>query len=121
VAENAFPAPPVRPSNVLVWIAGSDTVDTLDDVAQQVSIARRRLADHATPNLHDEVLLDVLRLEPTARSCLNGTDVGDGKEEDGACGFPPDPRWPAIELLPNSPSGCSFLRATSISGIRACA
>jgi hypothetical protein len=83
VAENSFPALPVRPSNVLVWIAGSDTADTLDEAAQQVSIARRRLADHARANGRDEVLLDVLRLEPTRRSCLNGSDVEDGKDEHG--------------------------------------
>jgi len=81
--ENSFPALPVRPSNVLVWIAASDTVDTLDEAAQQVSIARRRLAAHATANGHDEVLLDVLRLEPTRRSCLNGTDVEDRKNGHG--------------------------------------
>jgi hypothetical protein len=75
-AENSFPALPVRPSNVLVWIAGSDTVDTLDEAAQQVSIARRRLASHARAKGRDEALLDVLRLEPTGRSCLNGGDVG---------------------------------------------
>jgi hypothetical protein len=75
-AENAFPALPVRPSNVLVWIAGSDRTNTLDEAAQQVSIARRRLADHAKANGHDEILLDVLRLEPTHRSCLNGGDRG---------------------------------------------
>jgi hypothetical protein len=74
VAENAYPALPVRGSNVLVWVAGSDTADTLDEAAQQVSIARRRLADHAKANGLDEVLLDVLRLEPTDRSCLNGGD-----------------------------------------------
>jgi hypothetical protein len=75
LAENSFPPLPVRSSNVLVWIAGSDTVDTLDDTAEQVSIARRRIADHATANGHDEILLDVLRLEPTDRSCLNGGNV----------------------------------------------
>lgn len=73
-AGNPFPALPVRPSNVLVWIAGSDTVDALDGAAEHVSIARRRLVDHATANGRDEILLDVLRLEPTDRSCLNGTD-----------------------------------------------
>jgi hypothetical protein len=81
--ENSFPALPVRPSNVLVWIAAGDTVDTLDDAAQQVSIARRRLADHSAAEGLDEVLLDVLRLEPTHRSCLNGTDVEVGNDEHG--------------------------------------
>jgi hypothetical protein len=90
--ENPFPALPVRPSNVLVWIAGGDTVDTLDDAAAQVSIARRRLADHAAGNGCNEILLDVLRLEPTRRSCLNGTDVEEGTEHrlriKRACGAP---------------------------------
>jgi hypothetical protein len=78
--ENPFPALPIRPSNVLVWIAGSDTVDTLDHAAQQISIARRRLADQTTVNGHDGVLLDMLRLEPTRRSCLNGGDVEDATD-----------------------------------------
>lgn len=76
-AENSFPALPVRPSNVLVWIAGSDRTDTLDEAAQQVSIARHQLAVQATANGHNEILLDILRLEPTDRSCLNGGDAED--------------------------------------------
>jgi len=78
--ENPYPALPVRPANVLVWIAGGDTVDTLDDAVGQVSVARRRLADHAAANDCNEILLDVLRLEPTRRSCLNGTDFEEGAE-----------------------------------------
>jgi hypothetical protein len=74
LTENSFPALPVRSANVLVWIAGSDTSDALEEAALQVSIARRALQDHATTNGHDEILLDILRLEPTRRSCLNGGD-----------------------------------------------
>jgi hypothetical protein len=73
--ENTFPSLPVRPSNVLMWVAAGDTIETLDDAARQLSIARRQLAVHATANNLDEVLLDVLRLEPTQRSCLNGADI----------------------------------------------
>jgi hypothetical protein len=83
-AENSFPALPFRPSNVLVWIAAGDTVETLDEAAGQISVARRRLADHRLANGRDEVLLDVLRLEPTRRSCLNGTDLAHGKDGLGA-------------------------------------
>jgi hypothetical protein len=79
-AENTFPALPVRPSNVLVWVAAGDTIDTLDEAAHQLSIARHQLADNTTANSLDEVLLDVLRLEPTQRSCLNGTDREDGED-----------------------------------------
>lgn len=81
--ENSYLALPVRRSNVLVWIAAGDTVDALDDAAQQISIARRLLADQAATNGLDEILLDVLRLEPTRRSCLNGTDVEDGRDDHG--------------------------------------
>jgi hypothetical protein len=79
-AENTFPALPVRPSNVLVWVAAGDTIDTLDDAAQQLSVARHQLADNTANNL-DEVLMDVLRLEPTQRSCLNGTDREGGEDD----------------------------------------
>lgn len=74
-AENPYPALPVRPSNVLVWIAGASKLDTLDRAASQVAIACDHLARHASANGLGEVLLDVLRLEPTRRSCLNGTDA----------------------------------------------
>jgi hypothetical protein len=76
-AENPYPALPVRPSDVLVWIAGVDTVDALDGAADQVSIARRRLAERARAAGTAELVLDVLRLEPTRRSRLNGGDVVD--------------------------------------------
>jgi hypothetical protein len=82
-AENTYPALPVRPSNVLVWVAGGDTIDTLDDAANQLSIARDQLVDNTTANSLDEILLDVLRLEPTQRSCLNGTDREHGHDEHG--------------------------------------
>jgi hypothetical protein len=74
-AENPFPALPVRPSDVLVLIAAGDSIEALDEAAEQVSLARAELADHARLNDLDEPLLDMLRLEPTARSCLNGTDA----------------------------------------------
>jgi hypothetical protein len=74
-AANPYPALPVRPSNVLVWIAAARTPDTLDRAAGQVAIARHELALHTSANGLGEILLDVLRLEPTHRSCLNGTDT----------------------------------------------
>jgi NIPSNAP len=74
-SENAYPALPVRSSSVLVWIAAGSTEDTLDAAARQLAIARHQLAGHASAHGLDEILLDVLRLEPTGRSCLNGTDV----------------------------------------------
>ena len=73
--DNPFPALPVRPSDVLVRIAAGDSIEALDEAADQLSLARAELADHAQKNDLDEPLLDMLRLEPTARSCLNGTDV----------------------------------------------
>jgi hypothetical protein len=73
-AANPYPALPVRPSNVLVWIAAGRTLDALDHAAGQVAIARHELARHAPADGPGELLLDVLRLEPTQRSCLNGTD-----------------------------------------------
>jgi hypothetical protein len=79
--ENSYPALPVRHSNVLVWMAAADSADVLDDAAQQISIARRLLAEHAAANGLDEVLLDILRLEPTRRSCLNGADVEGGGDD----------------------------------------
>jgi NIPSNAP protein len=72
---NPYPTLPVRPSNVLVWIAAASTPDTLDQAAGQVAIARHELGRHASANGLGEILLDVLRLEPTERSCLNGTDA----------------------------------------------
>jgi hypothetical protein len=74
-AANPYPALPVRPSNVLVWIAAGGTPDALDHAASQIAIARQELARHASANGLGEILLDVLRLEPTLRSCLNGTDT----------------------------------------------
>jgi hypothetical protein len=76
-AANPYPALPVRPSNVLVWVAAASTPDALDQAAGQVAIARQELATYASANGHGEILLDVLRLEPTHRSCLNGTDTCD--------------------------------------------
>jgi NIPSNAP len=74
-AANPYPALPVRPSNVLVWIAAANTPDTLDRAAGQVAIARHELARRASANGLGEILVEVLRLEPTNRSCLNGTDT----------------------------------------------
>jgi hypothetical protein len=78
-ADNAFPALPVRPSDVLVWIAAGSSLDVLDKAAEEVALARAELAEHFADHLRNdgvgELLFDVLRLEPTARSCLNGTDV----------------------------------------------
>jgi hypothetical protein len=74
-AENPYPALPVRRSNVLVWIAGGSSLEMLDCAAGQVAIARDHLARRASANGVGEVLLDVLRLQPTHRSCLNGTDA----------------------------------------------
>lgn len=74
-AANPYPALPVRPSNVLVWVAAASTPDALDQAAGQVAIARQELASHTSATGLGEVLLDVLRLEPTHRSCLNGTDA----------------------------------------------
>jgi hypothetical protein len=68
---------PVRPSNVLVWVAAASSPDALDQAAGQVAIARQELANYASANGYAEILLDVLRLEPTHRSCLNGTDTCD--------------------------------------------
>lgn len=68
--ENTFPRLPVRPSNVLVWIATGDHVDRLDDAARELSVARLDLAAEIGPAIRDEIRLDVLRLEPTSRSCL---------------------------------------------------
>jgi hypothetical protein len=73
--ENTYPPLPVRPSNVLVWLAAGENREVLDSAADQLSVARRELARHTSTNGLDEVLMDVLRLEPTARSCLNGTDT----------------------------------------------
>jgi hypothetical protein len=47
----------------------------LDDGAERISIARRELNPHATSAGLDELLIDVLRLQPTGRPCLNGTDL----------------------------------------------
>jgi hypothetical protein len=74
-AENPYSPLPVRLSNVLAWIAAGRTLESLDQAASQVAIARHELARHASANGLDEILLDVLRLEPTRRSCLNGTDT----------------------------------------------
>jgi NIPSNAP len=74
-ADNAFPALPVRPSDVLVWIAAGSNLNALDRAAEEVALARAELADHTRNAGLGELLLDVLRLEPTARSCLNGADV----------------------------------------------
>jgi hypothetical protein len=74
-AANPYPALPVRQSNVLVWIAAASTPETLDQAAGQVAIARHELARRSSANGFGEILLDVLRLEPTNRSCLNGTDA----------------------------------------------
>jgi hypothetical protein len=74
-ATNPYPALPVRPSNVLVWIAAATMPDKLDQAAVQISIARHELARHTSASGLGEILLDVLRLEPTDRSCLNGTDT----------------------------------------------
>jgi hypothetical protein len=73
-AENLFPALPVRPSNVVVWIGGGSGDDALENAARQVTLARDELARRASASGVAEVLLDVLRLEPTCRSCLNGID-----------------------------------------------
>lgn len=73
--ENTYPPLPVRPSNVLVWIAAGDSRDALDVAATQISVARGDLARHTSASGVDEVLIDILRLEPTARSCLNGSDA----------------------------------------------
>lgn len=80
-AENLFPALPVRPSNVFVWIGAGSGPDALENAARQVSLARDELARRASASGLDEVLLDVLRLEPTGRSCLNGTDQLAGSTE----------------------------------------
>jgi hypothetical protein len=74
-AENLFPALPIRPSNVLVWIGGGSGPDALESAAQQATLARDELARYAASGGFAEVLLDVFRLEPTDRSCLNGTDL----------------------------------------------
>jgi hypothetical protein len=71
--ENTYPALPVRPSNVLVWLGAGENLEALDAAADQVSIVRRELARHTSANGLHEMLIDVLRLEPTARSCLNGS------------------------------------------------
>jgi hypothetical protein len=76
-AANPYPALPVRRSNVLVWVAAASTPEALDQAAGQVAIARQELANYASANGYAEILLDVLRLEPTHRSCLNGTDTCD--------------------------------------------
>lgn len=73
--DNPFPALPVRPSDVLVRVVAGVSIDALDDAADQVSLARAELTDHAQKHGLDEPLLDMLRLVPTARSCLNGTDL----------------------------------------------
>jgi hypothetical protein len=73
--ENTYAALPVRRSNVLVWVAAGENLDAVDDAAEQVSLARRELARNTTTGGLDEVLIDVLRLEPTARSCLRGSDA----------------------------------------------
>ena len=73
--ENAYPALPVRASSVLVWMGAAESTDALDTAAHHVAIARERLAEQAETSNRAEFLLDVLRLEPTDQSCLNGTDV----------------------------------------------
>jgi hypothetical protein len=73
--ENVYPALPIRASNVLVWIGAAESADALDTAAHHVAIARERLAEQAETSNRAEFLLDVLRLEPTDQSCLNGTDV----------------------------------------------
>jgi hypothetical protein len=72
---NTYAALPVRRSNVLVWVAAGENLDAVDDAAEQVSLARRELARNTATGGLDEVLIDVLRLEPTARSCLRGSDA----------------------------------------------
>jgi hypothetical protein len=56
-------------------MGAADTLETLDDAAGHIAVARSRLAEHTSALRLNEVLLDVLRLEPTLRSCLNGTDA----------------------------------------------
>jgi hypothetical protein len=55
---------------VLVWIGAGNGPDALENAARQVTVARDELARRAYAGGFDEVLLDVLRLEPTGRSCL---------------------------------------------------
>jgi hypothetical protein len=72
--ENPFPALPVRSANALVWIGAGDTAGVLEDAAEHISAARAHLNEAALASGLTEFLLDVLRLEPTCRSCLNGAD-----------------------------------------------
>jgi|SRR5581483_219703 len=72
--DNPFPGLPVRRSDALVLIAAGDSIEALDDAADHLCAARTELAEHARNNDLDEPLLDLLRLRPTDRSCLNGTD-----------------------------------------------
>lgn len=78
--ENPFPELPVRSANVLVWLAAGEDIAALDEAASQLSVVRAELACDSQDNGRDELLLDVLRLQPTARSCLTGRSSSDASQ-----------------------------------------